>query len=193
MSSSDELAPRWDEFCERPTAHIELRSPAAELAAVLQRSSTDLHDTVQAAAVLRREAYVALAAQAALAVELERALAHYETQLLDASLPRVHRHLRILKDRMLDAICATGIEIERLTGRPTDEVLDIVDVDHWRHAPEFEEQVVAELLEPAVLFEGELLRTGRVVMGAPEQAQDAETAADAAGDLAQDEERERST
>lgn len=167
MSSSGSPPPTWDDFRERPGVDVAIQSPAAELAAVLQRYRADLDAAGAARAEARRAGMVALAGVAVLAAELDRAVQRYEEQLRGASLGRIHLHLRTLKDRLLDALGATGLEIVRLDGMPEADALDIADVEGWRHGEQFTERVVAEELDPAIRFEGELLACGRVVMGAP--------------------------
>lgn len=170
MSSSDEPL-GWTAFAPRPVAaERDLISPAAEVSALLQRYRTDVDAARSATDDARRAGRKALAEQAVLAVQVESALATYETKLNDASLGKVHQHLRILKDRMLEAARAGGLEVVRLAGRPWDEVAAMVEVDGWLHRAELDSEVVIEELEPVILSDGELVRGGRVVMGAPLQA-----------------------
>lgn len=167
MSCSAEGAPSWAEFRERAALAVELHSPAAELAAVLQRYREDLDAAANAGVESREQGLRALADQAALVVELEAMIGRYEPQLVQASLEAVHRALRILKDRMLDQIAAAGLEVVRLAGASAADVIDLVEVQCWRHGDEFATEVVAEELEAAVRLDGVVLHSGRVVMGAP--------------------------
>lgn len=170
MSSSDEPL-GWTTFAPRPAvADGDLISPAAEVAAVLQRYRIDVDAARAATDDARRLGLKALAEQAVLAVQIEGALATYETKLNDASLGKVHQHLRILKDRMLEAAQASGLEVVRLAGKRWDEVAAVVEVDGWLHRAELDIEMVVEELEPVVLSGSELIRGGRVVMGAPLQA-----------------------
>jgi len=172
MSSSAE-PPRaeplgWEAFAPRAAGmDVELATPAAELGAVLQRYRADLDAAQGAVADAERAGLDALARQAVLAFRLETALSEYEPQLRDAPLSSIHRQLRILKDQMLAELADAGIEVVRLAGRPYAEVASYVDVEGWRHRAEYESELVAEELEPAVRHGEHLLRLGRVVMGAP--------------------------
>jgi len=169
MSSSDELG--WDAFSPRDVEDgIEIRSPAAEMAGVLQRYRNDVDTLVAQAAEARIDSMRALADQAVLAVQLESALALYETRLFDAAMGKVHQHLRIIKDRMIQGTEAAGLEVVRLVGLPYDEVAGMVEVDGWLHREELVAEVVLEANEPAVRSNGAVLRLGRVVMGAPMHA-----------------------
>ena len=160
--------PDWSAFAERevPVA-VEFLSPAAEAASLLQ-----LYQSSLAAAGIRRDEVQsaglrALAQQAVFVFQLEAALERYQADLIQASLPRVHRHLRVLKDQMLDALTAFGLEIDVPRGKPFEDVADLVHVDGWRHHEQFTAEVVAEVTEPIVKSGGALVRLGRVVMGAP--------------------------
>lgn len=167
MSSSAEL-PDWTAFAERETPEPgELLSPVAELVAVLQRYRTDLDTARQRGQDAYRESLLALAEQAVLVVQLEVAIEHYAASFAEQGLTKAHRHFRVLKDQMLAAVAATGLEVVRLRGRPYDEVAEAVSIVGWRHHPDFAEEVVAEEKEPLVRYRGAVLRPGRVVMGAP--------------------------
>ena len=179
MSSSDKpgqppVFPDWSKFSEREV-HVEpeLLSPAAEAASLLQF----LHDSLRAAGVTRDEVQSAglraLAQQAVFVFQLEAALQRYQPNLAEGPLVRIHRHLRVLKDQMLDALAGFGLDIDVPRGRSFDDVADLVHVDGWRHHEQFTSEVVAEVTEPIVKFGGAVVRLGRVVMGAPvDQATD---------------------
>jgi hypothetical protein len=170
MSPSDDV-PGWDAFTVRDVPEgPELVSPASEVAALLQRYHADLARARDEIAAASRAGLESLAEQAVLVVQLAAALERYESLLQQASLGLVHRHLRVLKDQMMSAIAAAGLEIVVPLGRPFDEVADRVHVDGWRHREEFAAEVVAEVVEPIVMSGGALVRAGRVVMGAPASA-----------------------
>jgi hypothetical protein len=167
MSFSAEL-PDWAAFSERETLpDVEVLSPAAEMAALLQRYRSDIDSARSAGAEAHRELLLALAQQAVYTVQLEAALDRYEPALQNASLAKIHRHLRVLKDQMLAGLMEAGLEIVRLGGRSYDEVADAVRIDGWRHHADYATEQVVEEVEPLVRYEGRPLRTGRVVMGAP--------------------------
>ncbi len=68
---------------------------------------------------------------------------------------------------MKDVLGQADLELLIPQGLPFDQVADWVDVDGWRHSPEFQEEMVAEVVEPIVMRRGVLVRLGRVIMGAP--------------------------
>ena len=99
--------------------------------------------------------------------QFSAALERYQAELTHIGLARVHRHLRVLKDQMLDALRASGLEIDVPLGQSFEQVAEAVHVDGWRHEAQFTGEVVAEVSEPIVRAGGALIRLGRVVMGAP--------------------------
>jgi Tfp pilus assembly protein PilF len=117
LASQELNVPTWADFDERPAAELQLRSPAAEIAAVLQRSRADLDTAARAGAESRAEGLRALAEQAVLAVELEKVLdGHVAACRDDAALQRLHPALAAVKDRMLAEIAAAGLEVVRSRG-----------------------------------------------------------------------------
>jgi len=167
MSSSGEL-PDWTLFAEREEPiESEMLAPALEMAAVLQKHHADAERASGETDAIRRTGLEALAEQAVFVFQLESALARYEEDLAQASLARIHRHLRVLKDQMLAALKKAGLEIIVPLGKTFDEVADSVHVTGWRHLEEFTSEVVAEVTEPVIKHNGELVRAGQIVMGAP--------------------------
>jgi hypothetical protein len=167
MSSSGER-PDWSVFTERETLPDPgMLSPAAEMAAALQQCRAAIEAAEQGAVKERARWLDVLAAQAVLIVRLEEALSFFEEELTEAGLARPHRHLRVLKDQMLDTLRHGGLEMVIPAGRPFDEVVDEVHVDGWLHEASFTAEVVARVVEPIVRADGVLVRMGRVVMGAP--------------------------
>lgn len=169
--SSSASRPTWSEFAWRDELPgQELPSPVAEAAEAVRQQARELAALADAEAQTQAEAWRALAEQAVLAVQLGSALQAYEARFVDASLAREHRHFRIVKDQMLAALDAAGLEVVLPTGLPYGTVIDSVEVVGWRHAPEFALEVVAEALDPIVRHRGTLLRPARVIMGAPPQS-----------------------
>lgn len=167
MSYSDELL-GWSQFAAREAPALdELRSPAAEIAALLQRYRADVDSAQRATDEAKRAGLEALAEQSVFIAQLAAALDRYEADLAQAGLSRAHRHLRVLKDQMLSAVRRHGLEVVMPLGQPYEAVADRVEVDGWRHDTRFAAEVVAEVVEPIVLQAGKVLRQGRVVMGAP--------------------------
>lgn len=180
MSGSAEHPLTWADFDEQPATEVELRSPAAELAAVLRRYREDLDAAARAGSDGRAQGLRALADQAVLAVELE-GLLELQQSARGASLERLHGALRSLKDRMLAHVASSGLEIVRLHGARGGDVADSVQVDQWRYDDGCAVQVVVEELEVAVRLDGVPLRRGRVVMGAPREVPSTATAPAEAG------------
>lgn len=172
--SSSANSPDWSTFRTRPTrTDPDFRSPVAELAAVLQMYHADLETAHAAADAAGREGYVALARQAMLATQLGAALARYEAAFTAGTLGHVFRHLRVLKDQMLDAVGEAGLTVVSPFGWSFDMVASVVQIDGWRHHPDFTAEQVAEVIEPIIYAKGTLIRLGRVIMGAPPSSEPA--------------------
>jgi hypothetical protein len=167
MSSSDKL-PDWSLFSKRQVLiDVDLLSPASEIVSLLQKYSCEMEKAKQETESVRREWLNVVAQQAVFAVQLESALKRYEPLLAQASLGRIYKHIRIIKDQMLDDIKNAGLEVSIPIGKTFNEVSDNVSVDGWVHNEKFTSEVVADVIEPIVFVNGKLLRAGRVVMGAP--------------------------
>ena len=165
MPDTTSRAPTWADFEEQPDTEFEPRPPAQELAIVLRRFRAELDEAGRAGAESRVQALRALAEQAVLAIELETLLERHSRDFDRASLERVHRALGAVKDRMLSHVAACGLEIVRLEGADARDIVEIVDIDHWRYEDLTSSAVVIAELEAAVCLDGTLLRRGRVVMG----------------------------
>jgi hypothetical protein len=155
--------PSWAEFDDTRVTEFRPRAPQAELAEVLRRYRADLDAAARSAAKGRAEGLRALADQAVLAVELERLL-EAQRGTLDA---RSAEALRRLKDRMLARVEEANLEVVRLRGKPAAVIRDMVEIEQWRLDDAYPAEIVVEELEAAVRLHGEILRKGRVVMGAP--------------------------
>jgi hypothetical protein len=167
MSSSDEF-PNWSLFSEREQSlSVDLLAPALEVATLLQKHRAELDLAHQESEEARRAGLEALAEQAVFVIQMSGALERYEQDFIKASLVKAHRHLRVLKDQMLDTLSKAGIEAEIPLLKPFDEVAESVHIEGWRHRQEYTAEVVAEVIEPIIKHKGELVRMGRVVMGAP--------------------------
>ena len=165
--------PDWSIFYEREVPFdVEILSPALEMAMILQRYRADVDSIKKENEANIDEERAALAQQAVFVAQLAMALEQYESSLVQASLTRVHRHFRILKDQMVDSLKNRGLEIIVPKGQTFDDVADLVNVEGWRHHENFTSEVVAEVLEPIVKYHGSTIRLGRVIMGAPPENKD---------------------
>jgi hypothetical protein len=169
MSSSDKF-PDWSLFRERSVpVETDLLSPAIETGAMLQAYHTRLEAEKQAAEEIRQQGIDALVQQALLAARFSITLDRHRQKLEEASLHKVYRSLKIVEDQMRDALQATGLEILIPQGKPFDEIASYVDVRGWRHHENFSEEIVSEVIEPIVFYQGKLVHSGTVVMGAPKE------------------------
>jgi len=167
MSSSDD-AFGWSAFRERPVpAPIELRSPALELAAALQRGARSLAAERAATRDAQADAHDADAELAVLVFHLSVVLGRHEAAIAEAGLSDAHHELCIVRNQMLGVMERTGVRVVDPLGRSFDEVGDAVQVVGWRHGSDFPDEVVAETIEPIVRHGVEVIRQGRVIMGAP--------------------------
>ncbi|QUQ67112.1 nucleotide exchange factor GrpE [Kutzneria sp. CA-103260] len=178
-SSADSLPPPfpldWSSFQERPVAApVELLSPAAELAAALQRCRRELTAERAAAADAAAKARADAAEQAVLVHQLAAALDRHDQALADAGLERARKTLRIVHKQMLTALEDSGLSVVDPLGRPFREIADSVEVLAWRHGDEFDGEVVAETLKPIIRHGAEVIRQGEVIMGAPAPDSDEE-------------------
>lgn len=179
MSSSDKntrpyrIPMNWDAFKERDVpVNVELISPAAEVASLLQGIGSMLSDTQQCIDDARDADLQALACQGVLVVQLASALEFHESEFNENSLQKTFRHFRVIKDQMLEAIEQAGLQVFVPLGEEFDKIADDVHVVGWRHNEAFESEQVVEVIEPIVRKNGRLIHMGRVVMGAPSSGSD---------------------
>lgn len=162
--------PNWNLFTERPVpGEIDLLSPTSEVAALLQDFRASLEAERKQADEIQQQSIAALAQQAVLAVSFALTLERHRQKLEESSLLKVYRSLTIVKDQQLAAFQKAGLEILIPQGKRFDEIANYVDVIAWRHHEDFSEEIIAEVLEPAVFYQGRLVHTGIVIMGAPEE------------------------
>jgi len=169
----------WSVFQERETVAVanELLSPASEIATTLRATYAIWSRAQQAAQDNEQSSFTELAQQAILVVQLGMLLEHNADtfltspeQKLTNPLLRIYKSLQIIQKQMLDALKKAGMEIEIPLHKSYAEVADSVEIEHWRHHQDIYEETVIDVLEP-VIRKGSLLRTGRVIMGAPLIAQ----------------------
>ncbi|HVB25183.1 MAG TPA: nucleotide exchange factor GrpE [Ktedonobacteraceae bacterium] len=160
--------PDWSLFTERDVPEeVHLLSPVSEMVATLQLCQTNLDEMQKTIENVRSEGLMVLAQQAIFAAQLEFALERSKLKLEQANLSKVYRSLRIIKDQMLTALQDANLKIIIPQGKKFDEIADFVQVVGWKHQEEFTEEVVAEVIEPIVFYNNQLLKQGIVVMGAP--------------------------
>jgi len=188
MSSSASF-PDWSVFSKREEINLgadaEPGSPAAEMAALLR---TYQHDRRETEDRLEREQQWwldALMQQAILVAQFALVLSRHDAALLEqsrqmpeqaASLRKVYRSFRILKDQMLTQLAAVGMRIDIPLGKTYSEVEDVVAIEGWRHHQDYRQEIVVEVREPVVYFKGALVHQGKVIMGGPLQEDDASLA-----------------
>ena len=167
--------PDWSQFKERAVTNTDVNfvSMAAQMAALINERGNAVREGQRAVEDERKRWLEALAKQATLVVQLTIVLDRYEatiaqhTQEPRTQLQRSYRSLRIVKDQMLDALRSAGLEVVIPLRKSFDELGETVRVENWIHHERFTAEVVAEVKEPVVYFEGTLVQQGRVVMGAP--------------------------
>lgn len=70
--------------------------------------------------------------------------------------------------RMEEALAQAGVRIVAPEGEPfTDELMDLLDNVAQRREPALLEPLVAEVITPAVIYRGALLRMGKAVIAVP--------------------------
>jgi molecular chaperone GrpE (heat shock protein) len=139
------------------------------MGAALQRCHRDLTAERAASTEAAATAQAEAAEQAALVFRLSVVLQEHDQAMVDAGLKRTNQTLRVVCGQMLSALDGTGLTVVDPVGQPFDDVAEAVEVVGWRHGPEFHDEVVAETVEPIVRHGAEVVRLGRVVMGAPAQ------------------------
>lgn len=170
VKANKEHFPNWSLFTGRPLPEeMELLSPAAEIAAVLQQSLLKLEAEKHARVNVEQEYITMLAQQAVFLAQFSTTLERHRPKLEDASLNKIYRSLRIVKEQMRTALEQAGFEIIEPQGKSFDEVAEMVDVIGWRHHADFPSEIVAEVVKPIILYKGQVVQNGSVVMGAPEE------------------------
>jgi molecular chaperone GrpE (heat shock protein) len=164
----------WSAFADRPAglADVELRSPARELAAVLQRYQQDIEAERTAGREAVEQVLAIAATQAALLHRLGVVLEQGSDKLREAGVDDVRKQLSIVRNQMLDALAKAGLTVVDPVGKTFDEAEAQVEVVGWRHGTEFTDEVVTETIEPIVLHDETVIHHGRVIMGAPQNSKE---------------------
>jgi hypothetical protein len=146
----------------------DLISMAAEIGALLNRHDAEIERQRQAMQALEKSGQAGQGRVAQLVYHLGQALVENEPEYEQAGLKHVLKQLQILKDLLQDTLEQQGISWRDPTGEMFEGALvEMVEVDGWRHAPEYHHEVVADTREPIVLCKGRLVLPGTVVIGAP--------------------------
>lgn len=100
---------------------------------------------------------------------LEDALKESRNQMIESGLPRIFKRLRIIKDQLKGQLSRQGYTWIDPKGEDFDEEIgNSVDVIGWRHRSCYDREIVDETIEPVILYQGEVILEGSVIMGAPE-------------------------
>jgi hypothetical protein len=144
-------------------------SPAAEVAALLKEHAADKQQWENDLVMREKACDKLLAEVTSLAYLLDEAVARFETPLEEQGLKRMHRELRVLKDKLIQTLLDSGYTWRDPMGELFEgDLPDLVNVDGWRYSPEYTENRIAQVREPIVLRNGIPIKEGSVVVGAPE-------------------------
>lgn len=147
-----------------------LLSPAAEVAGLLKEHSTEKQRRKEEFAELEKDFDHLLAQITDMAYLLDEAIVRFQPALEEHGLKRMYRELRVLKDKLIQTLQDAGYTWRNPLGEPFDgDLPELVSVDGWRYAPEYQENRVAQVREPIILKNGSPIKEGSVVVGAPEQ------------------------
>lgn len=167
MSSLDNVF-SWDIFSEREVPEeVQMLSPVSEIVAILQLCQSNSDQAQKSFENTLNDNLAVLSKQAIFVAQFALSLEKHRPKFEQASLNKVYRSLRIIKDQMLSALQEFGLEIIIPQGMRFDEVADSVRVIGWKHEETFTEETVVEVLEPIIRYNNRLLHQGLVVMGAP--------------------------
>lgn len=176
MSSLDKF-PEWNSFeMKDMPGNTTILSPSAEIASDLQRFAKILKASQDKAEAENNKNVESAVPLAIMVYKFDLALKMYESKLKEISEKKsdVYKHLRVLKDQMIEYFIEAGFEIIEPIGLSFEDVADSVYIQHWRHDEKFSSEVVDEVLNPIIKHNGRVVEFGRVIMGAPpEQAIDA--------------------
>nr|BBH86925.1 hypothetical protein KTC_16760 [Thermosporothrix sp. COM3] len=177
--------PDWSAFQRRETLNRadEMIPPTAAIEQVLHILHSERMAFRQQQEASLSATFDLLAEQAVLLYQLDMLLARYKERFENAPSPpeerppfkHIHKSLSILKEQMRDVLTRAGIEIIVPLGKTYADVKNIVEIEHWRHHPDYTEELVIEVQEPIIRMQtGDtvLIRQGRVIMGAPETAKE---------------------
>ncbi|MBE2193184.1 MAG: hypothetical protein IAE83_03325 [Anaerolinea sp.] len=145
-----------------------LLSPAAEVAALLKDHAREKQAWVNTSAQEGHKQDQLLGALTALVFQLEEAVNRARTPMVERELKREHQELRLIKDQIVDLLKGAGFTWRNPQGeRFEGDLPDQVSVDGWRHGPQFAETVIAQVREPIIHKGDQVVREGKVTVGAP--------------------------
>ena len=146
-----------------------LLSPAAEVAGLLKGHAAEKQQWEDELAGQEKEYDRLLAQVTDLAYLLDDAAARFQPTLEEHGMKRMHRELRVLKDKLIQILQEAGYTWRNPLGeRFEGDLPELVNVDGWRYGPEYQENCVAQVREPIILKDGVPIKEGSVVVGAPE-------------------------
>jgi molecular chaperone GrpE (heat shock protein) len=147
----------------------EFISLAAEVAALLNRHAGQIRQVTESGSQALVKLQRGIARGVQLVFHLEQAIGASEEHAAAVGFGKTLRRFRIIKDQLKDQLAAQGFTWRDPTGEEfTQELAELVEVDGWRHAAEYAREVVVETREPIVLYQGQPVLVGAVVVGAPE-------------------------
>jgi molecular chaperone GrpE (heat shock protein) len=147
----------------------EFISLAAEVAALLNHHAQELCKITETGDQALTKLRQGIARGVQIVFHLERAIVESEKLMAAAELSKALRRFRIIKDQLKDFFTAHGFSWKDPTGEEfMQELAEVVEVDGWRHSAEYTREIIVETREPIVLYQGQTVLVGAVVVGAPE-------------------------
>jgi len=147
----------------------ESTSLSGEIAALLNRQARLLRNQEEQHANERQAAGRATARAMQLVFHLEQAVNAGLEAMDGAGLGRDHQRIRIIKDQLKAQLNELGYRWRDPNGeRYTEQLGELVEVDGWRYAAQYQYELIVETREPIVLYCDLVVLTGAVIVGAPE-------------------------
>lgn len=155
-----------------------LLSPAAEVAALLKDHAAEKQHWENDLTRQEKACDKLLAEVTSLAYLLDEAVTRFQSPLEEQGLKRMHRELRVLKDKLIQMLLEGGYTWRDPMGELFEgDLPELVNVDGWRYGLDYTENRVAQVREPIVLRNGVPIKEGSVVVGAPELPEQAASTA----------------
>jgi len=141
---------------------------ASEIGAILNRHAKKINQIESDNEKKMMESRRSMGRIARFVFHLEDALKESEKQMLDAGLRRIFKRMRVIKDQLKSRLFKQGYTWLDPMGKDFEEIANFADVIGWRHRSDFDREIVDETIEPVILYQGEVLLEGSVIMGASE-------------------------